>query len=97
MQVQLFVAPRSVASGEPGLVLGAALILAYFLLSTALVNDFRRSSPPPLAGGDHHPRALPVGGTPMGRGASPGPGRRPSSCQFAWATTEAGAWVSVMR
>jgi hypothetical protein len=39
-----------VASGEPGLVLGAALILAYFLLSTALVNDFRRSSPPPLAG-----------------------------------------------
>ena len=50
MQVQLFVAPRSVASGEPGLVLGAALILAYFLLSTALVQDFRRSSPPPLAG-----------------------------------------------
>jgi hypothetical protein len=50
MQVQLFVAPRSVASGEPGLVLGAALILAYFLLSTALVNDFRRSSLPPLAG-----------------------------------------------
>ena len=50
MQVQLFVAPRSVASGEPGLVLGAALILAYFLLSTALVHDFRRSSPPPLAG-----------------------------------------------
>ena len=50
MQVQLFVAPRSVASGQPGLVLGAALILAYFLLSTALVNDFRRSSPPPLAG-----------------------------------------------
>lgn len=50
MQVQLFVAPRSVASGEPGLVLGAALILAYFLLSTALVQDFRRSAPPPLAG-----------------------------------------------
>jgi len=50
MQVQLFVAPRSVASGEPGLVLGAALILAYFLLSTALVQDFRRSSPPPIAG-----------------------------------------------
>jgi hypothetical protein len=50
MQVQLFVAPRSVASGQPGLVLGSALILAYFLLSMALVQDFRRSSPPPLAG-----------------------------------------------
>ena len=50
MQVQLFVAPRSTASGEPGLVLGAALIAAYFLLSTAMVEDFRRSSPPPLVG-----------------------------------------------
>ena len=50
MQVQLFVAPRSVASGGPGLVLGAALILAYFLLSTAMVQDFRRSSAPPLVG-----------------------------------------------
>jgi hypothetical protein len=50
MQVQLFVAPRSRASGEPGLVLGAALIVAYFLLSTAMVEDFRRSSPPPLVG-----------------------------------------------
>ena len=55
MQVQLFVAPRSVASGEPGLVLGAALILAYFLLSTAMVQDFRRSSPPPLVGLLPHP------------------------------------------
>ena len=50
MQVQLFVAPRSVASSEPGLVLGVALILAYFLLSTAMVKDFRRSSAPPLVG-----------------------------------------------
>jgi hypothetical protein len=50
MQVQLFVAPRSVASGQPGLVLGAALILAYFLLSTALLQDFRRSSEPPMVG-----------------------------------------------
>ena len=31
MQVQLFVAPRSVASSEPGLVLGVALIIAYFM------------------------------------------------------------------
>jgi hypothetical protein len=50
MQAQLFVAPRSVASSEPGLLLGAALIVAYFLLSTALVEDFSRSSPPPLVG-----------------------------------------------
>jgi hypothetical protein len=50
MQVQLFVAPRSVASSEPGLFLGAALIVAYFLLSSAMVQDFRRSSPPPLVG-----------------------------------------------
>ena len=50
MQVQLFVAPRSVAPGEPGLLLGVALILAYFLLSTALVQDFSRSRPPPLVG-----------------------------------------------
>ena len=50
MQVQLFVAPRSTASGEPGLVLGAALIVAYFLLSTAMLQDFRRSSPPPVVG-----------------------------------------------
>lgn len=50
MQVQLFVAPRSVASREPGLILGAALILAYFLLSTAMVQDYRRASPAPLVG-----------------------------------------------
>jgi hypothetical protein len=50
MQVQLFVAPRSVASGEPGILLGAALIVAYFLLSTALLQDFRRSSSPPIVG-----------------------------------------------
>lgn len=50
MQAQLFVAPRSRASAEPGLVLGAALIVAYFLLSTAMLQDFRRSSPPPLVG-----------------------------------------------
>jgi hypothetical protein len=50
MQVQLFVAPRSAVSSEPGLFLGAALIVAYFLLSSAMVQDFRRSSPPPLVG-----------------------------------------------
>jgi hypothetical protein len=50
MQVQLFVAPRSAASSEPGLFLGAALIVAYFLLSSAMVQDFRRSPPPPLVG-----------------------------------------------
>lgn len=50
MQVQLFVAPRSVAFREPGLFLGAALILAYFLLSTAMVQDYRRASPAPLVG-----------------------------------------------
>lgn len=50
MQVQLFVAPRSVAPREPGLILGAALILAYFLLTTAMVQDYRRASPPPLVG-----------------------------------------------
>jgi len=50
MQVQLFVAPRSVPSSEPGLFLGAALIVAYFLLSSAMVQDFRRSAPPPLVG-----------------------------------------------
>jgi hypothetical protein len=50
MQVELFVAPRSVASGQPGFLLGAALILSYFLLSAALVQDFSRSSTPPLAG-----------------------------------------------
>ncbi|HVP60473.1 MAG TPA: hypothetical protein VMT11_07935 [Myxococcaceae bacterium] len=50
MQAQLFVAPRAVAFGEPGLLLGATLILAYFLLSAALMQDFARSGPPPLAG-----------------------------------------------
>ena len=50
MKAQLFAAPRSGASGEPGLLLGAALILGYFLLSTALVQGFSRSSPPPLVG-----------------------------------------------
>ena len=50
MQAQLFVAPRSAGSGESGLLLGAALILAYFLLSTAMRAGLPRSSPPPLAG-----------------------------------------------
>jgi hypothetical protein len=50
MEVQLFVAPRSLTSREPGLFLGAALILAYFLLSSAMLQDFRRSAPPPLVG-----------------------------------------------
>ena len=50
MQAQLFVAPRAVASGKPGFLLGAALISAYFLLSAALLKDFSRSAPPPLAG-----------------------------------------------
>ena len=50
MQAQLFLAPRSASPAEPGLLLGAALILATFLLSSAMVRDFSRSSPPPLVG-----------------------------------------------
>ncbi|HTS83178.1 MAG TPA: hypothetical protein VMH40_21455 [Myxococcaceae bacterium] len=50
MQPQLFDAPRSAAPGEPGLMLGAALILAYFLLSAALVDDYSRAHNPPLVG-----------------------------------------------
>jgi hypothetical protein len=50
MQPQLFDAPRSVAVGEPGLLLGATLILAYFLLSAAMMQDFKKASAPPLAG-----------------------------------------------
>ncbi len=50
MQPQLFDAPRSAALGEPGLLLGGALILSYFLLSAAMVQDFHRASPPPLVG-----------------------------------------------
>jgi hypothetical protein len=50
MQPQLFGAPRSAILGEPGMVLGAALIFAYFLLSAAMMQDFRKSSAPPLAG-----------------------------------------------
>jgi len=50
MQPQLFDAPRSAVFGESGLLLGGALILAYFLLSAALMQDFSRSSLPPLAG-----------------------------------------------
>jgi hypothetical protein len=29
---------------------GSELIVAYFLLSSAMVQDFRRSSPPPVVG-----------------------------------------------
>jgi hypothetical protein len=50
MQAQLFLAPRSVAAGEPGLLLGAALILGTFLLSTAMIRDYSRISPPPVVG-----------------------------------------------
>jgi hypothetical protein len=50
MQSQLFGAPRSAIPGEPGLVLGATLILAYFLLSAAMMQDFKKKSSPPLAG-----------------------------------------------
>ncbi len=50
MQAEFFVAPRAVTSGNPGWLLGAALILSYFLLSAALVQDFSRASTPPLAG-----------------------------------------------
>lgn len=50
MQSQLFDAPRSADLDESGLLLGAALILAYFLLSAALMQDFSRSSAPPVAG-----------------------------------------------
>ena len=50
MQTQLFGTPRSASLGEPGLMLGAALICAYFLLSAAMMQDFRKASAPPLAG-----------------------------------------------
>ena len=50
MQPQLFGSPRSAALGEPGMLLGAALILAYFLLSAALVEDYSRARTPPLVG-----------------------------------------------
>ncbi len=50
MQPQLFDAPRAADLGETGLLLGGALILAYFLLSAAMLQDFSRSAPPPLAG-----------------------------------------------
>ena len=50
MQAQLFLAPRSVAASEPGLLLGAALILGTFLLSTAMIRDYSRVSPPPVVG-----------------------------------------------
>ena len=50
MQAQLFDAPRSAGFGESGLLLGAALMLAYFLLSAAMVQDYSRSRPPPIAG-----------------------------------------------
>jgi len=50
MQPELFGAPRSAILGEPGLVLGTTLILAYFLLSAAMMQDFKKTSAPPLAG-----------------------------------------------
>ena len=50
MHPQLFGSPRSAALGEPGMLLGAALILAYFLLSAAMMQDFKRASAPPIAG-----------------------------------------------
>jgi len=50
MQAQLFLAPRSVAGSDSGLLLGAALILGMFLLSTAMIRDYSRVSPPPVVG-----------------------------------------------
>jgi hypothetical protein len=50
MQAQLFDAPRSAGFGESGLLLGATLMLAYFLLSAAMLKDYARGAPPPLAG-----------------------------------------------
>jgi hypothetical protein len=50
MQAQLFDAPRASSFGGSGLLLGAALMLAYFLLSAAMLQDYARGAPPPLAG-----------------------------------------------
>ena len=50
MQGQLFDSPRSAGSGQSGLLLGATLMLAYFLLSAAMLQDYARSAPPPLVG-----------------------------------------------
>lgn len=50
MQGQLFDAPRAAGFGESGLLPGAALMLAYFLLSAAMFQDYARSAPPPIAG-----------------------------------------------
>jgi hypothetical protein len=50
MQAQLFLVPRSVGAGDSGLLLGAALILGMFLLSTAMIRDYSRISPPPVVG-----------------------------------------------
>ena len=50
MQAQLFLVPRSVGASDSGLLLGAALILGMFLLSTAMIRDYSRISPPPVVG-----------------------------------------------
>jgi hypothetical protein len=50
MESQLFDAARSEHIRASGLLLGAALILSSFLLSTALVQDFCRAWSPPVAG-----------------------------------------------
>jgi len=50
MDAQLFGSPRSAGFGESGLLLGAVLMLAYFLLSAAMVQGYSRSAPPPVAG-----------------------------------------------
>ncbi len=50
MEAQLFGSPRSAGLGESGLLLGAVLMLAYFLLSAAMLQDYARSAAPPVAG-----------------------------------------------
>ena len=50
MEAQLFGSPRSAGLGESGLLLGAVLMLAYFLLSAAMLQDYARPAPPPVAG-----------------------------------------------
>ena len=50
MESQLFDAARSEDIRASGLLLGAALILSSFLLSTAMLQDFCRAWSPEVAG-----------------------------------------------
>jgi hypothetical protein len=50
MEAQLFGSPRPSGLGESGLLLGAVLMLSYFLLSAAMLQDYSRKAAPPVAG-----------------------------------------------